>query len=266
MTRRFKRWLCYCSTATIALLSGIMSLHYSVRPTRCVLAIDLNLSESITNEIQQFVNEQLPKHRSLCSLGSSLKNQFQIIDEISVRHKVPQLAYINITARKPVIVINDQWLLIDNGRVIPSTYYSSNPRIFLKMQSDIDLPNQAEYLLAMAKNFDPVIWAHYDVHWQDHTAIYLHDRQEAHFCIIAHAQMQFNQDLLKRIKALKSLMCKKVTKEQTRWIADVRFRNQIILSPGNLNFKDRNGSQSKILGSPNQDLIPNGEFKDGEVL
>jgi len=229
-----------------------------------MLSIDSNLFENVAYDIQQFTHEQIAKHRSIQGLGVSLQKQFNLINEISIRHKIPQLAYIHIIASKPLLAINNQWMLTDNGCITESNYYRAKPEISIKVPATSDLFGLAEHFLTMLKNYHPSIWSHYTINWYDPTCIYLYDRENAHFCVIAHAHMQFDQELLKKVSILQSLICKKTTKAQTRWIADVRFKNQIIVSSENVKFKDRNESQNEFSEAPNEALSRIG--KKGEVL
>ncbi len=231
MTKRFKRLLCYCLLVMKTTI-GIMTIrYYSISQHLYVHAIDNYLSESTAQNIEQFVHEQLAKKPSLTHMAKALKEQFNYLDTIAIHHKMPGIAYASISSCKPLLRINNELVLTNNGLITDGTIFSESPRVNLKVIDHANINNQIEHFIAAINNFHPTIWTDYYIEWHDHAAVYLYDSHESNFCILAHAEMLIDQKLLTFLSSVKKILNKKKSKNQRGWIADVRFKNQIIVSP-----------------------------------
>jgi hypothetical protein len=165
-------------------------------------------------------------------LFKKILDQFSVIKSVSTSHQATGVNEITITAKVPVVCINDSMLMTDEGLFVPRGVYEED---FLKNLSTLQVGSAKNYmnadqaLISFAKKVPSYIWQRFMVTWKDSTAITLHDKIKTDFCVLCNSWQAVEPSLLERVDQVYDVVREmKPSKKMEMLIADIRFENQIV--------------------------------------
>ncbi|MDR3549922.1 MAG: hypothetical protein P4L31_00780 [Candidatus Babeliales bacterium] len=218
---------------TRAVKNGYHSMHAQ---QKVVVHIDAGLSDPVQQAITQFVQEKnkdsSPKFYEMSQL---LVKTFPCIESVNIERTAAGLVYYSIYSAKPIIGINQDWALTDHGQLLFKSCFADH---FLNSLHTLQVPSGSvsDALRALAPSLSDDLLTAYDVCWVSDQEIYVKDKTQSHFSLLCNAQTLPDAKHLERCQTIKaeltnngSFELKKVKNTSSEWVADMRFKNQIIV-------------------------------------
>jgi len=219
------------------------ALHlFSISGFACQM--DKTISQAHSHDIITFLHEQKQlRSFSLQKLSDTLKQQFPLVRSIKLNQQASGILHLQIDFFSPQLIVNQDYILADCGLLFDTQAFSSQtvsgcPAITIKSEKIGDKANSEikEGIARTCKNILSLLpkacFAEYNIVWEDATKSWLYDKKNNNFAIVFNDFKIPNQKILsacnhlrKQLKHQESL-CNEGT---TRWIADIRFKDQIVL-------------------------------------
>lgn len=166
------------------------------------------------------------------SIIATIPPCFSAIKTIDMQQFPQHMALITVKAFEPIVRINDDQLLIENLGIITADYYTAYKIESLqKITATSPLPYQisSSIMAAIKQCISEKVFDCYTFHMLNEHTWYLGDTQDPFFTLCCNAgAIPSNGARLTYDRLKKQIQKKKPTK--AKWIADVRFHDQIILS------------------------------------
>ncbi|PKN03664.1 hypothetical protein CVU75_01030 [Candidatus Dependentiae bacterium HGW-Dependentiae-1] len=195
-------------------------------------------SESIQEKIKFYV-ASAPQFvvMPLASVVQTIRQEFPCLKKISCAKDATKIVHLTCESARPLFFINDAYVLADTDCVLTKDCFSPADLALLPAIAVATTQNGVPVLSVQAKrslrDLDPVLFDRYLVTWVDDTQVWLREKELATFSLV------FQANLLPDRKIMDE--CGKIKKEfessglivpqgKKRWVADMRFANQIILS------------------------------------
>ncbi len=195
-------------------------------------AFDPQLSPALCDAIKKQVN--LFVIDGVYNPEAILKNiplVFTMIKKLDIKQFPTHVGLITISAFDPVIRINNDQLLLENQLLFSADYYAIY-KVESLQKIHIALPIPAavssSIVTAMKQCLAEKIFDHYTVYVANEHEWYLKDIQDPLFTLCCNGESLPIDGIHLAYNRLKNHVKKRETK--TKWIADVRFQDQIILS------------------------------------
>jgi len=204
-------------------------------------AIDKSISASHANDIITFVHNN--KHMqgfSLPQIIVCLQKQFPVIEDIKTFRSADGILKVSVSSVKPTFVINKDYVISPDGMLLTKDLFSAEgtalcPAIEIKGLQCKDVVSHKkvpESFAVMLKKLPHRCFDTYDVVWERETKSWLLDKHNGKFAIIFNDECVPNNMLLSACSKLKTELKSKgyfSCRRMERWIADVRFKDQIVL-------------------------------------
>ncbi|HEB41663.1 MAG TPA: hypothetical protein ENI08_01415 [Candidatus Dependentiae bacterium] len=220
--------LCLIIISFKQLLPSLFSINHFT------YAIDSLITESVQQDIVNYV-EQIPGKHSLSfqELAYKIEERFSFIEVVAIEHLAPDIAYIACNAQKPLSIINNSFVLTNQGCLY-------NKDIFLSLTTEqlphITLPSLekdiTESLLTVMNTIDPIVFSQFTLSWINDTKIYLYDKEHKQFSIIFNKNQLPDKELLNHYAHIKQKLDEQgvFTHTKKNYVADIRFKDQIVVS------------------------------------
>jgi hypothetical protein len=217
--------------AVISLVNHISDSIFSIR--YITYNFDDRLSARASMVIKNYVeNCQLAGIYNVKAIMQELPARCASVKSVSLLKTPPHTAELSITLFDPIVAINDDKILIENNNVINAAYYADYVKSSLYAMTITDKVPASfgpELATSIAQAVQEKLFDHYTFNIASEHEWYLHDKQDPAFtvcCNAASVPMGLVQEKYAQLKKL--IRKKELTK--TAWIADVRFKDQIVLS------------------------------------
>lgn len=215
-----------------------LGLVYKVGSSVCSIRyvtfdFDERLSPMARSAIMHYVHE--------CQ-SHGLYNAYAIVDEvplyfssvksIAVQYLPLQTAHITIDGYDPLIRINDEQVLIENNAIITAANYGQfvlSNLYQLSLAGATPEKISSEITDSIKHAIHEKLFDHYTFHFANAQEWYLKDKEDPAFTLCCNSRSVPLGNIQKRYAQLKKEVLKKTDVKQ-KWMADVRFQNQIILS------------------------------------
>ena len=221
------------SLAVIAVISLVNHISDSIFSIRYInYNFDDRLSAPASVAIKNYVeNCQLAGVYNIRAIIEELPARCASVKSISLLRVPPHTAQLSITLFDPIIAINNDKVLIENNNVINAAYYADYVKSSLYAMTVTEVPASfgSELATSIAHAIQEKLFDHYTFNIASEHEWYLQDKQDPAFtvcCNAASVPMGLMQEKYAQLKKL--IRKKELTK--TAWIADVRFKDQIVLS------------------------------------
>ena len=224
----------------------------SQTPHRIVVQTDSLLSDQTSCALTAFVQTSTSPLESP-SFSQSLFSQFPCIASYAIEKNASGDFSCALESAQPVLSINNAWVLTQDGRLAPSTDFSCLATQSLR---NVIMPIAAftDTFRTSIQKLSPELFQSYTVVWLNDQEALLCDRAQTNFSIRFNADSIPLSSIMQRCAVIKndleargvfaSLSSKKKPQHQpsliqasqlgklwpTGWIADIRFKNQIVLS------------------------------------
>jgi hypothetical protein len=218
---------------------GASTLRYGLRTFNNAPTPLITIAGYLTNETEQLIHAYIhaalaQSPSSLIHLAQGLKEHFPCIQSVTVAHISPQILDLTITPHIPHYAINADMVSTREGTVVAKSLF---PSFYTEQLPTVNLsPSMNPHLFARyAAYLSPLIFEHYRIHWQDESHAWLTDKDNPQFSILFHGASIPDSGILatcaqiKNNLALRGVWERKKKKALPEWIADVRFKNQIVV-------------------------------------
>ncbi len=196
------------------------------------------LSQPTQEKIAAYVaGTQELKALPLRRTAQEIAAHFACLKKVSCTQCAAHAVQLACESVMPLVQINDSYVLTDSDAVLEKDSFAS---VALEQLPAIDLvmtgtgfPVLSGVSKKSIRILNQEIFSHYQVTWIDDTQAWLRDMQTESFSIIFNGQALPDSKML-----LQSAQIKKeledtgliTSRGKKRWVADIRFANQIILS------------------------------------
>ena len=223
----------FCLVMGIALWIVVPSYFFIVQ--NCSFTLDTCFSEALKNDIGQWAQEKFLK-KSFHSLPmSALKLKFPVVDTVSIGYRLDGTVHCAVRALRPLVVINQQYLMMDDGQLTNKDFFScvvvdSLPSITVKYNDNLQLSSVFQ---ACIQGMPDAFFDRYIITWIDHTMIEFRDKNNPEFFMLAQYQTDFNDRLIDNYEQIKHQIMSQHSYVKKQWSIDVRFKNQSIVAQKN---------------------------------
>lgn len=229
---------------------------------KIVVHVDPLLSAQTQKNIDQFTKEKnsqkIPTYKDFVQI---LVQQFPYIKSIEIEKNASGLLSYTYESAAPIIAINQDMVLTDGGILVLKNNFAEHTIASLHT---ITVPSGfiSPALLNGIASFTDDFLNTYDICWKSDQEIILKDKLHAGFTVLCDADSILDVSVLQKCTTIKHELIDKgslaspalahndaVTKKKApkSWIADIRFKNQIIVSSELGSPFSQNGVK---LGSP----------------
>ncbi len=221
--------LCFLITFSL-----VRRLFYTVTAIRYItFSFDSQLSQTVCDAIKKQVT--LFEMNGLYNPEAIIENiphVFTMVKSLDIKQFPTHMALVTITAFDPIIRINDDRLLIENQSILSTDYYAVY-KIESLQKINIAMPIPAyvssSIMAAMKQCLAEKIFDHYTVYFVNEHEWYLGDTKDPLFTLCCDAA-SLPIDMVRMTYNRLKNQIKKRGPAKVKWVADVRFGDQIILS------------------------------------
>ena len=210
------------------------SLYKSICAIRYVT---YSFDHSIAPEMQQNIvtHVALFQHDGLYnpkSIIDTIQKHFACVKSISV-HCIPHnAAEVTVTAHEPIVRINEKYVVTAAKTIVPDFSYASyilTSLSSLSIVSPVPQDCSENMMCAIRKCIKDRIFERYTLCWVGEHEIYLHDSHDPSFSLLCDVLSLPSPTKLVLYEQLKNNIKNKRSASK-RWVADIRFDDQIIVS------------------------------------
>lgn len=242
----------------VALLAACgLSMHALVARlgsvTQCVFTFDNRLSSEVSEHIALAIEQHARAGNQYADIVADITQTFSCIDGIALHHCAPGTLHCTVTSVRPLIQVNDAYVVSDHGLLITPDCFSPMAMRSLRTMRVDDLNEHArmsDTFVATAKTLISGLLDQFDARWIDDKKMIMQEKAAPHFSIICNAQTVPDKEMLACCQQLKHDIAsskirptlirasgsassggREISKTQ-QWSADIRFEHQIIASQG----------------------------------
>ncbi|MFC1841692.1 hypothetical protein ACFLYA_01340 [Candidatus Dependentiae bacterium] len=200
---------------------------------------DQNLSNTHKNEIFDFINENKEfKSSSLKLLACKIKEKFELIKSVQAFQFASGILEVKLKSFDPIFIINNDLVMTDNGNIFESDLFcqdllASCCHVRMKHKDVVQLKQGVSQLCKkMMFGLPKRCFQDYDVVVESETESFMHDKSQENFSIQFNAMNFPDEKILSECEVLKKQLEDRGEfrrRKGKRWIADVRFKNQLVL-------------------------------------
>lgn len=219
----------------------IRSFH-NIRPSiasaqKVIVHIDPLLAPQTRQVIATFIKEKSAQKIPVYSdFAQIIVQRFPCIKSVEIERDASGLLYYELESAMPIISINEHLALTDDGTLLLKNSFA--PHVIQSLHN-VDVPSGV-ITSDLRKNISTLVndfLMTYRVKWISDQEIHIQNKQQEPFSILCNAQTIPNQTVLEKCLAIKNELIngasiEKVKTKQLTWVADVRFKNQIIVNSG----------------------------------
>lgn len=191
------------------------------------------LSPEVQNHLRSFISQQRTSFDASSVCACLLKNSFPVLKNVKLSFKHGRfLVYAQVA--KPLLIINDQYVVTDTQRFVERTCWSDAALIDVPRVTVADHTTLSLSSLKALTRLSYGLKDAYHISWIDDSLVKFYDPAYPRATLIGNAATQPEQLCNSRCAQLKSEIMKKKTsrKGPNDWCIDVRFKNQMIVFPG----------------------------------
>jgi len=226
----------------VVLCNKITTYVFSVDGYSCVF--DSKISNYHKNEIFDFINASNNfKTSGLQYIAQNILDQFHVIKSVELAQVASGILYVTLQSFEPKFIINDTCVIAQNGAFFDTKLFSkkSIEHCCCLSIKDFDLVGTAtgsnkKYITETCKNMifslPKECFNQYGVVLESETKNYMTDKLQKKFGIIFSDKHFPSENILAACAYLKDTLQERgefLNKRNTRWFADVRFKDQIVL-------------------------------------
>lgn len=220
----------------VVLCNVIATYLFSVHSYSCLF--DSKTSYCYQNEIFNFINStKVFKRASLSSISKKIVNQFRAIKHIELTQLPTSILQVKMEVFDPQFIVNNAYIVSKNGNVFERKFFSQRAidscfPVVVTTEKNKNVKTIPETCKQMIFCLPKQSFEQYKIVWESETKSYMVDKKQDDFVIIFNDTHVPDNDILSTCALLKNkLKMSKVflKKRNTRWVADVRFKDQIVL-------------------------------------
>jgi len=192
--------------------------------------IDAALSTDCYSALNHEFSASVQKNSADADIITSIKKTFSVVKSISIAY-CPSGALVKIVAHKPVLIVNDLFVMADNNELFARSFFSDYslaglPCVSVAQESMSEIICLLPDLLrTLPEDFTVT----YDVYCIDKNCIKLTDKNNSQFTIIFSADQSISESIFAHCeKVKKNIMGQGSFDKGALWAADIRFANYIV--------------------------------------
>jgi len=202
--------------------------------------IDNTISQAQACKIISFLHRQKDLKRwSLQNISEKIKTEFPFIQSVVSSRKASGILDLRLGAVVPIFFVNKMFVLVREGGLFENSFFSKQAIANLAcVQVNLQDFTLADSCKKMLKKLPTSCFEQYDLVWESGTKSWLKDKKNNLFAIVFNDTCVVNEKILSACRRLKNNLQERgvfTVKKPKRWVADVRFKDQIIV------FSDRGG-------------------------
>lgn len=208
-------------------------------PKTISFSFDHQFSDATKKQCAALIKKELPPLYA-ATLKNNLKPIIPALKSLTLRFSPAYSMHVKVYAQQPLITINNKYVLATDGTLIDQKHFEAQvlERLpALNAHPDFEISTTPETEMADFVSALPrFIFEQYTIIWHNKTYILLEDKRDD-FTILALHTTRFDENLLNYIAQIKNIIEEKKalrpakkTQKSSTWQADVRFRDQIVLS------------------------------------
>lgn len=219
-------------TIGVISLYSIEKFYYSACTIKKICySLDTKLSAQAQKEIEEYCSEFLAKSIAAPVLVEKIKNKFPFLRSIKVQLEPVRVAYCSVRAYNPEIIVNNKFVY-GNLQFFDIANFAPH---FLRTLSSVNCllsdydSEEYELFLQTLKKISPELCAIYAVTIYNQEKIKLVDKEQPQCIVICDVNTIPNKAMQALCKTVVSMQYAKKSVQSKSFIADVRFKDQIIL-------------------------------------
>lgn len=199
---------------------------------QCSFQCDSLLAPMIRDSLQSFIkNYCLNKPFQLLEL-SAIQQQFPYVRQIDARYDSFGKFTCFCKVVRPHILINNKYLLMDDGSIHQRDYYT--PHICKALPSITYTHDTPESLsaqsIACLSKIPSDLFERFSLFWVDQTSIYLQDKITPALIMRTDIYSILDDRLLNKYETIKTEIVGQRNYEKKQWVLDMRFKNQVVIA------------------------------------
>ena len=210
-----------------------------VYPDNCVFVIDPFLSRSMQLEIKGFIDEAYKKSKSPSNLLPKIESNFPAIKSVIIDMQNPEQLNFSIQTYQPIFLLNDEHVICQQGKMFSKATFAQSELDKLQNISfeGAPTPKSVGRLMTFFESLTDPILQDFSVRWIDKHAIWLDQKEGQDLSLLVGYNVVPNQHDIMQCRNLRGQIsdkpCKdkrgKPCKNNTTWVCDLRFDQQIVL-------------------------------------
>jgi|GEM_PF-3627679 len=224
------------SSMMILLLCTIYGTAYYARAliTRAAVTIsdDYILSENYRTTLHTELIDALRVHGPQHT-ASNCKAYSPVLQNLSIKYRLPLHGTMSYDLIPPLAQLNNTAALLENGTLVPADLFSAE---LLDDLASITVPtavlsdNMAPHeLITLARTVETPLRQRFTINWHDKNTCHCIDRSQLNCTLVCTGNAMPQLDDLQAYDVV--LSTHKFDRKTPRWFVDVRFKNQIVVSP-----------------------------------
>jgi len=232
----------------VSMLVGLGFLVYQkyivtmtiIYPDACIFTIDTMFCRAKRLEMKAFIDAAYQKNKTPTSLLPAIEHHFSEIKSIIIDMQDPESLHFTIQAYQPICIINDSLVICQYGKQFDKKIFDW--KVLKNLEnisfdgalSDKNSRRIVDFFTTMQ---DPIV-KEFSIRWIDKDTIWLDSKKDKNFSLMIGCNQPLSWQNVAECKQLVSEMQKqsytdkrgKIVKKIERWVCDLRFDRQIILS------------------------------------
>lgn len=204
---------------------------FGVRSCQC--QVDTPLTQSAFQLLEEFIREHCTDNPE--KLIALIKEQFPGIKSVSIHYEAPNQLCAEIDFYKPLALLNDTQLVLENGIVRDKAFFAENllGTVPVIQCADALIQDQIQDIfLDFLSHSSEKLFKTYQINYlSEHEIVLTQKKPSSNLIIVSDIKTVLDYTLLDRCNELKKELEARSLKErnQKQWIADIRFDRQIVL-------------------------------------
>lgn len=229
-----------CISISVCTLLGFLvykKCNQEMKPIQhIVVETDSLLADQTSGMLTQFI-QTTTYSLTTPEFSGRLLEQFPCINSFAVEKNPSGVVSCALTAEVPLLNINAEWILTENGQLARTIDFSPAAVSDLHIIT-MPLCNVTNAFRLCIAALPADIYEAYKIVWLNDQEVLLLDRTEPSFAIRFDASMRFDKNIVRACNCIKNdinqrgLFVQSRGKKPKLCIADVRFKNQIVISWG----------------------------------
>lgn len=209
------------------IMSGYKLCQAVFSVTALEWCFDPRISDLGQKSIIRFASEN--NYHDFSAFADVLKKQFPVIKDVVLHQKSNGVLAVGIKSITPKIRVNHQWVISEEGIRIRSDFFKEK---VVNALNAIQECNNSALSMQWVATLPHDIFSYYTITWADRFCIWLQDKEQEHFLVLMTDELTLTSDMMIKIGRVKqqlndqgAFFC-----ADYYWIADVRFKDHIIVS------------------------------------
>lgn len=199
---------------------------------KCTVLPDLLLASHIKSELVEFVESSCINRAFYAISLKNIQQKFPIVARVDGSFEHDGLFHCLLKTARPLLRINDAYVLMDDESVHPIDNFSENsiahlPALLIGHEHTTEFSSECKGCL---KRLPMRLFKQFSLTWVDHTRIYLNDTLTPNIVAVVDSQSIFDDRLVDKYEKIKKEIMQQRFFAKKPWTVDLRFKNQGIVA------------------------------------